>query len=369
MSIWFRLLYSILLLTTQCAAMHTDSQCAAADPRHRYVNLDRIEFRRAVMDDLDAIRKLYTRAYKDCEPGLILLPEPFRTRAIKRSLRLGRLFIAINFDDDNKPEVVSVVKIFVMGASQEGLTEEEAVNEESAILTEELRCRARNRQDQVHCCIKGSCTCPPFTFTYRPPSWDPQLQPNAQLKYASSPQQTYIYFGGAYTYPWLRKNGINSELERRALEAQVDDVMADVLLRRSKKLIYAYGVTEDNSATNTHIQAFCCFVQAVKAELDLPLNTKRNPLELGCFKFATFKPEYIMKQSHKGRPLLNRLPDKQENAGYGCLIVCPLEANYSSRSDSPPPEQKEPHIVPTSRTSKIAPTTLHSSCQERALCR
>lgn len=327
MNIWTKILYSILFFTVHSAG--------AVDSKHIDVDLGNCEFRRAEIQDFPAIQALYSQAYEDKEPGIILLPEPFRSLAIKQAIDLGRLFIAVKLptSESESEEIVSAVKIFVMGASQEGLTAEAARSEESRILTEELRCRAKSRQDLVHCCEKGTCTCPPFKFTYRSANWKPEVQVSPHLRYSSRPEQTYIYFGGAYTYPWYRKNGINSELERRALEDFViEDVITDIELRKSKQLIYAYGITKRNSATETHIQVFCGFMQAVKNRLELRLNTVSNPLELDCFKFKTFKPEFAMTRDGHGRGLiLQPLTDQPGNEGFGCLIVGSLKNSADSK--------------------------------------
>jgi GNAT superfamily N-acetyltransferase len=293
------------------------------------VNIAKLIYRRAQLEDLASIQQLYKTVNVEDRKKLLLFPESFQEAILINSLRKNRLFIAI---DPCKPvtrqatNIVSILKIFVLGAYEAHANEDEetlnlaateAEDEKMAILCKELRAVSWNRRPIISINQKGFYTYP-YTFTYQPDR-EPLFKRDNRINFNHSDKQTYVYYGSAYTAPSCRGQGVSTQLERFALEEIKDEILVDIVNRRSKRLFYIYGVVRSGASSKGRIRVFSAFVQYIKSELMLPLDT-HDPVKLRFFMFDTFKPDFIT----RGNRLIQR-PDKEENAGYGCFIESSLE--------------------------------------------
>lgn len=308
--------------------------------RRPVADLARYIYRRAAPADLLDIQKLLRQATEEDRHRLLLLPEPFRTEALSAAIEKGRIFIAI---DPDKPvtrqhtKVVSMLKVFVMGragidedsdseSDDEELTEaqDEAEKEKIDILQNELRATGRPGRPKIQPSTAGIYTYP-YTFTFQPDR-EPIFAAAPRIRYSLQPRQTYVYFGAAFTAPGYRGQGVSTQLERFALEEIKDDILEDIIERRSERLFYIYGVVEANAGSKGRIRVFSAFVQYIKSNLHLPIdNDRTRPVKLRFFRFNTFKPEFDVRRNK-----LVKRADQPENAGYGCFIECPLHgATYT----------------------------------------
>lgn len=345
MNIWTTLLYSLLLVGFSCPLAASGKHIADLKVKHVRVNPAKLNYRKATLSDLDEINALFKNASAEDEEKLLILPEPFRTHALRDAIGKGRFFVALHLNT-----IVSVVKLFVMGTvpdddADDSEIKKEAEREESRILEDELRCRPGCRQYRIKMFDAGIYTCPYSLFLRQ--IAEPKFKSNSRLRFLSKPEQTYVYFGSAFTRFEYRENYINTFLERFGLDQIKYDILKDIVTRHSEQLFYVYGTIAGNvtvnanneTATNTqHVRVFADFVQWIKLKLQIPANIDDEDLvQLRFFMFNTHKPAFVT-QKVKGEYLLNRLADQEENAGFGIVIECPLpNARYPRKITKSPP--------------------------------
>lgn len=290
-------------------------------------------YRKATLTDLPSIQKLYNEASEDDRQKLLLLPEPFQTDKLTAAIEGNRIFIAI---DPEAPEtrrytkVVGIIKVFVVGSPiAEGFMSDDdevpsdddraAHKEKMSILTTELRAipaQTRRMRAPITPAIVGAYSYP-YMLGYDQ-AINPVFKPDKRFKFSYNQNQTYIYVGSVFTAPRYRGQGIGTELERVALDELKDEVLADIIARKSKNLFCLYGVVMANANTKTHIRVFSAFSQSIKAALQIKIR-EEQPIFLRFFAFETYKPSPSVR---RGR--LSFGMDEEENKGYGCLIDCQL---------------------------------------------
>jgi len=131
-----------------------------------------------------------------------------------------------------------------------------------------------------------------------------------------------IYFGGDYTVPNRRDEGISSKLIRYAFEDIKNDVIEAVRTQRAQNIVLLYGLTKANAGetvngvdrTPSIIRAFMPFVKTIAVQNNCKENNTFYHSRYEAF-MPTFDPEDI-----ECKPL----PDDQAISGYGNVLLFPL---------------------------------------------
>lgn len=318
--IFFVLVFSNCFLPYQADA-------AARREQRTAVTAAGLTYRLATEDDLPGIQRLYRELNDDDESKLVVYPEPFRSQKLVEAIEQERIFIAVDPKKRTRQSinVVSILKAFIV----------EDEEERQQILSEELRCIS-SKTHQAIPSIKGLQRIP-FNYIYQ---FDekPVLTEDPKIRYQYGEKQTYIYFGSAYTCPDSRGKGISTELEKYALDSLKKEALADIRARRSNRLFYIYGIVAANVESKGRIRVFSEFIQYIKAALRIPAEIDDDDNAIVVFRFFMFhsiKPTFEVKYTSRRTERLVKLPDNDENAGFGCLIDCPLpNATYRTAVES-----------------------------------
>lgn len=304
-----------ILVASNCL-IFSQAEMAGRVAQRQAVNAAGLVYRLATEEDLPGIQRLYRELNEDDESKLVVYPEPFQTQKLADSIDQKRIFIAVDPKKRTRQSinVVSILKAFVVDDEEERLQ----------ILSEELRC-IPSKGRHVIPSIKGHQRIP-FNYIYQ---FDekPVLTEDARIRYQYGDKQTYIYFGSAYTCPNSRGKGISTELEKFALDALKKAALADIRKRKSNRLFYIYGIVAANVESKGRIRVFSEFVQYIKAALRIPAEINDDDDAIVDFRFFMFhsvKPTFTIKHTSRYPDKLVKLPDDEKNAGFGCIIDCPL---------------------------------------------
>lgn len=301
-----------ILIASNCF-LFSQAETAGRLAQRQAITAAGLTYRLASEDDLPGIQHLYNELTEDDTSKLLVYPEPFRSQKLAEDINKKRIFIAVNpkMKTRRSLNVVSILKAFVVEEEEERLE----------ILRDELRCIGHNVMPSV----KGIQRIR-FNYIYR---FDekPILTKDTKIRYQYGEKQTYIYFGSAYTCPHSRGKGISTELEKYALEVLKKEALHDIRARHSNRLFYIYGIVAANVESKGRIRVFSEFVQYIKAALKIPAEMNEEDDAIVVFRFFMFdsvKPTFTVKNTTRRTAKLIKLPDTEENAGFGCIIDCPL---------------------------------------------
>jgi hypothetical protein len=306
----------------------------------KVVKMGKFAYRQAVANDLGAILAIYEELETPSDDAdieakraddrgrIVILPMPFREDHLKDAIAKGRIFVATKPPEYRTrltgEKIVSLLKMFIV--------EDEA--ERNTILREELRWPGSHstaglyssgyQQMLVNC-----------VFNYgRPPKF--VNVPDRVYRYSA--KRTIIYFGGAYTIPAYRGLQVSTLLEQFALSRLRRPVLYSIEKRKATHLDYVYGVVIANSGSIGRIRCFSDFADNIQRTLKIPTRTdekRRLIVELESFTFNAFKPSFKALVSKRGRAILHKLDDHEDNAGFGCLLSASIEgAEFDYESDT-----------------------------------
>lgn len=259
-----------------------------------------IQYRVATVDDVTELCNLYDTFTHDDEQRLLVFPKQVRGVILEKTVGKERIFVAT--DQGN---IVGFVKLFLIDDQKE-LAE---------IFSQELRLGQGDplidcsyHISQGHALDFGSplVACDSFL-----------VQDEYPLLCATNNSCIYIYYGGAYTCPSHRGQGINTDLIRIALGQLAADCKKIIEYNPTdaKYIALAYGQVEANTHQKGMIRIFADFVQKV--------TNICSDEYVQHIAYRSYKPVITF---NKNTEELEVGPDVAENRGQGNLAVIKLRS-------------------------------------------
>lgn len=263
-----------------------------------------IVFQQATDDDVPQLLELYAGFKPDDADRLVVFPLEVRELFLNKAIKAGRVFVAKDTTKAGAP-IVSFCKLFMVEAKDELLN---IVKDELAALSAAMKASKPVKAVQLSC---------PVSF-----ATDFKIVPVEAVDdvddYVLNLSDTYVYYGGSYTHPDYRKNGICTSLERYALSVVQPAVVAR-LQALGGNLFYVYGVVQANYRGFARHRSFAQFAHAVGLKLGVQ-DGSTDAIELTFHAFNACKPTFYM----DGPDL--KLALEEKGRGYGCFLSCNMNA-------------------------------------------
>ncbi len=229
-------------------------------------------YKKATQSDVNSLLKVIDEQAINDSTKIVILPKKFRQGALEGDIVKNRLYCVTKEGSDG---IIAFKKLFIINDE----------NEYDDITQNEIRCHDKNSM------------MPSFTFK----------------------DSVSIYFGGDYTVPHYRHQGINSRLIRHTLEDIKDDVIKAVQTKKAHNIVLLYGLTKANSGetsdgidrTPSIIRAFRAFAQQVAIECNC-----NEDIDLYHSRYQAFMPTFDPEDSE-----CKPLPDDQSIPGYGNVLL------------------------------------------------
>lgn len=272
----------------------------------------------ATIKDVAQILSIYKEIPNNDSSKIVIYPEKIRRKKLMETIRAKQLFIARSIDTN---KIVSFLKIYLCNnpkTLKEILCSEiRALHVEHELISSGYYSVPTNTSlDYTH-----SLEFNPGYMIDNQPSYGTQspryLRP--RRKYSFDPEnQTYIYYGNAYTIPPERGHGINTLLQKFALQFIEEDVIKHIKYHNSIALLYLYGQVNTNMTIKNSIRIFTDYTSKIRHQLK-----KTIPPEtlIHSFCYRAYKPVFLLDEKEN----LIRLPDnsKEVLAGKGIgNILC-----------------------------------------------
>ncbi|HVX00879.1 MAG TPA: hypothetical protein VHA52_10655 [Candidatus Babeliaceae bacterium] len=253
------------------------------------------ECRYAELNDIPELLQLLEHEASQESDKIVILPRRFREQSLESAIFKQRLFVAV---DSEKSCIVGFKKLFC-------ITDPDELHD---ILKNELRCTGQAAAQAVLdnvSLVPLSMDIPDF------------------LK-----QATFIYTGSDFTLPEYRGCGVNSALTRFALNAVSTMVQECMLKNKSLYVALAYGLTMQNAGVDL-LDGRTKSILRLFNEFVANLNGASSSLfdYLIVQRFHAFKPTFDP-DSDECVPL----PESHSEAGYGCILGCPVYLHSLSTS-------------------------------------
>jgi len=137
--------------------------------------------------------------------------------------------------------------------------------------------------------------------------------------------QTFVYYGGAYTLPNARKEGVQTRLLQEALALLQPQIRASFELQTTgeneskvskQQLIFIYGQVQSSMRSKGMIHVFADFAAQIALSLKPSLDTKSNSLfAITHHAYLAYKPSFEMNQQEL------QVSFPPENIGAGNVLI------------------------------------------------
>lgn len=260
-----------------------------------------IDYRLAKLSDVDVLFEMQDTFTQDDRQRLLVFPKQVRGVILEKSITKKRIYVAV---DQQSDKIVGFVKLFLID-DQDELAE---------ILNDELRL---GKGAPVVDCAYHIDASNVLDFGSKLVVQDSVLLHDEYPVVCSGGNYScvYLYYGGAYTIPTYREQGINTKLTMFAFEQLKSDCTRILDLNRVTYLALGYGQVEANTNQKGIIRLFADFVN------NLHNTDFASEICVHHVAYRAYKPVLVF---DKDKNDLVVLPDVEENKGQGNLAVIKL---------------------------------------------
>lgn len=263
------------------------------------------EYRCAHLGDVENILKLYDGFTDDDNAKLLVFPREIRRKFLETSITKNHMYVACDPSLGSEESIVGFIKLFIVDDSdvlQIARDELRAVDSSMAVLPV-INSYSIVRDD-------------PFVLDFsKKPEYSPQ---HKEFSPDFLKTDVCVYYGGAYTHPACRNQGINTGLERFALRSILEEVSRKCF--GAQGLMYMYGVVMANAESVARLRAWANYTTAVVLKLREDYGVEAAAENLAVYQFRAYKPSFTTVESS-----LALLPDDPANEGLGCFIRCEIK--------------------------------------------
>lgn len=307
------LLNSLFICLAFWSQLFSFLPCQLVESNHKVFALEQ-----ATIKDVAQLLSIYKAIPENDSSKIVIYPEKIRRKKMVETIRAKQLFIARSMDSN---EIVSFLKIYLCDNPKTLkkilCSEIRALHVEHELISSGYySVRTNNSLDYTH------------SLEFNPGYMIDSQQSHGILsprylrprkKYSFDPEnQTYIYYGNAYTIPSERGHGLNTQLQKFALRFIELSVINHIKHHDSIALLYLYGQVNTNMAIKNSIRIFTDYTTEIRHQLK-----KNIPPEtlIHSFCYRAYKPVFLLDEKEN----LIRLPDnsKEVLAGKGIgNILC-----------------------------------------------
>ena len=266
---------------------------------------DAIVLRPATGEDVPQLLDLYAGFSSDDADRLVVFPIEVREAFLKKAVGAGRVFVAQDTSKDAAP-IVSFCKLFMVEVEDELIN---IVRDELSAVSADMTVNKPHKAAQFYF---------PPTFSSNFGTMPVEATGGVDA-YALNGLDTYVYYGGSYTHPDYRKQGICTRLERYALSVIQPAVVAKLQKQRGN-LLYVCGVVQANYGGLARHRSFVQFAQKVAVNAEAVDDSSLDDLKFMVYDFNACKPTFVIAEGALKVIL------EEKGRGYGCFIHCNMHA-------------------------------------------